>query len=237
MERVRVVPRRPRYSQAACVHDAGGCRRSQRARDQSTPSRPQALIREASALATPSGRPGRPTGVGRSLRINWRSAGALRSTRPHDGGRSTATRRRCSSPTRWRWRSTTAPRRRRPVIHSVAGAYCALCGTETAIRGPAREPAACGPQCADALEAVDLLRRRDSISFKVAARRRAEYEHGVEHPAALSEILLMRWRAARPDNQPQPSPRTARRNRRPRCAPRSPARGVGCGPASPTAAG
>ena len=56
-------PDRPRYSQAACVHDTGGCRRSQRARDQSTPSRPQALVHETTALVTRGGRPGHPTGV------------------------------------------------------------------------------------------------------------------------------------------------------------------------------
>jgi len=78
----------------------------------------------------------------------------------------------------------------------VAVAYCALCGTETdAQKARPREPAACGPQCAGALEAVDLLRQRESGSVRVGVRRRAEYEHGLEHAPALSEIMLKRWRA------------------------------------------
>jgi hypothetical protein len=53
----------------------------------------------------------------------------------------------------------------------------------------------CGSQCVAALEAVYLLRQREIGSVRVAARRRAEYEQGVEHPPALSEIMLKRWRA------------------------------------------
>jgi hypothetical protein len=45
------------------------------------------------------------------------------------------------------------------------------------------------------LEAVVLLRERESTSVQVAARRREEYEHGVERAPGLSEIMLRRWRA------------------------------------------
>jgi hypothetical protein len=45
------------------------------------------------------------------------------------------------------------------------------------------------------LAAVVLLREQESISIQVAVRRRAEYEHGLEHPPALSDIMLKRWRA------------------------------------------
>jgi hypothetical protein len=82
------------------------------------------------------------------------------------------------------------------TLCDVAGAYCALCGTETTWQaGPRTRWAACGPRCAAALEAVIILREQESISVQVASRRRAEYEQGVEHPSALSEIMLKRWRA------------------------------------------
>jgi hypothetical protein len=45
------------------------------------------------------------------------------------------------------------------------------------------------------LDAVDLLRQCEINSVRVAARRRTEYEQGLEHPPALSEIMLKRWRA------------------------------------------
>jgi hypothetical protein len=78
----------------------------------------------------------------------------------------------------------------------VAAVYCVLCGTEIDTHnGHLRRPVACGPQCAAALEALDLLRQREIASDSVAARRRAEYEQGVEHPRALSELMLKRWRA------------------------------------------
>ena len=56
-------------------------------------------------------------------------------------------------------------------------------------------PPACGSRCATALEAIVLLRKQESISAQVAVRRQAEYEQGIEHPPALSEIMLKRWRA------------------------------------------
>ena len=78
----------------------------------------------------------------------------------------------------------------------MAGAYCALCGTEIDVQEPlAGYGAACGSRCAAALQAVASLRQREQDSVQVAVRRRAEYEHGVEHPLALSDILLTRWRA------------------------------------------
>ena len=78
----------------------------------------------------------------------------------------------------------------------MAGVYCALCGAEMDVRERlARDGAACGSRCASALHAVASLRRREQDSVQVAVRRRAEYEHGVEHPPALSDILLTRWRA------------------------------------------
>jgi len=45
------------------------------------------------------------------------------------------------------------------------------------------------------LEAVVVLKEQESISAQVAVRRQAEYEQGIEHPPALSEIMLKRWRA------------------------------------------
>lgn len=78
----------------------------------------------------------------------------------------------------------------------MAAVYCVLCGRETdAQHGRPRDPVACGPQCTAALEALDLLRQRETGSVSVAARRRAEYEQGIEHPRALSELMLKRWRA------------------------------------------
>ena len=40
-----------------------------------------------------------------------------------------------------------------------------------------------------------MLRRRESDSEEIAARRRDEYEEQRPHLTALSEILLLRWRA------------------------------------------
>ena len=78
----------------------------------------------------------------------------------------------------------------------MAAVYCALCGTEIDTQNARpRDPVACGPKCAAALEALHLLRQRETESVSVAARRRAEYEQGVEHPPVLSEIMLKRWRA------------------------------------------
>ena len=78
----------------------------------------------------------------------------------------------------------------------MAGAYCALCGTEIDVQEPlAGYGAACGSRCAAALQAVASLRQREQDSVQVAVRRRAEYEHGIEHPLPLSDILLTRWRA------------------------------------------
>jgi len=78
----------------------------------------------------------------------------------------------------------------------MGSAYCALCGTATDWQeARPRDPNSCGTQCSAALAAVDLLRKRETESVRVAARRRAENERGVEHSPALSEIMLKRWRA------------------------------------------
>jgi hypothetical protein len=55
--------------------------------------------------------------------------------------------------------------------------------------------ALCPGRCATGWEALVMLRARESISEVVAARRRDEYEGQRPHMTALSELLLLRWRA------------------------------------------
>jgi len=57
------------------------------------------------------------------------------------------------------------------------------------------EDALCPGRCETAWHAVNALRERESASARIAARRRVEYESQQPHPPALSELLLLRWRA------------------------------------------
>ena len=86
-----------------------------------------------------------------------------------------------------------------PVGASRRYAYCPLCGKPRAdmlaseIR--AVEEALCAGRCDTAWRALEELRLRESSSARVTARRRLEYESRQDHPPALSELLLLRWRA------------------------------------------
>ena len=40
-----------------------------------------------------------------------------------------------------------------------------------------------------------MVSAHESANERVATRRRSEYESGTPHPSALSELLLVRWRA------------------------------------------
>jgi hypothetical protein len=55
--------------------------------------------------------------------------------------------------------------------------------------------ALCPGRCAAGWEAIVMLRRRESDSEELAARRRDEYEGQLPHVMPLSELLLVRWRA------------------------------------------
>lgn len=85
-----------------------------------------------------------------------------------------------------------------PIGSPVRHAYCPLCGQArieiraNAVR--AVEAALCPGRCLIAWQALAALREQESISERVAARRRLEYESGQAHPPALSELLLDRWR-------------------------------------------
>jgi hypothetical protein len=57
------------------------------------------------------------------------------------------------------------------------------------------QDALCPGRCKTAWYAVSALRERESSSARIAARRRVEYETQQPHPPALSELLLLRWRA------------------------------------------
>jgi hypothetical protein len=57
------------------------------------------------------------------------------------------------------------------------------------------EDALCPGRCDTAWHALAALRLRESSSMRVATRRRVEYESQQPHPPALSELLLLRWRA------------------------------------------
>jgi hypothetical protein len=86
-----------------------------------------------------------------------------------------------------------------PVRSPARHAFCPLCGyarTEipvSDVRGV--EDALCPGRCAVAWRALAALKQRESVDKRVAARRRTEYESGEPHPSALSDILLLRWRA------------------------------------------
>jgi hypothetical protein len=54
--------------------------------------------------------------------------------------------------------------------------------------------ALCPGRCSAGWEALTALRQRESLSERVAARRRDEYESQRPHEPALSELLLLRWR-------------------------------------------
>jgi hypothetical protein len=55
--------------------------------------------------------------------------------------------------------------------------------------------ALCPGRCTIAWHVVEALRLRESVSERVTARRQSEYENRQPHLAALSELLLLRWRA------------------------------------------
>jgi hypothetical protein len=57
------------------------------------------------------------------------------------------------------------------------------------------EDALCEGRCDTAWRALAALRLRESSSTRVVTRRRLEYESRQPHPPALSELLLVRWRA------------------------------------------
>jgi len=86
-----------------------------------------------------------------------------------------------------------------PVRSSPRHAYCPLCGcarVKTAASDiRTTEDALCPGRCVVAWNALVALRLRESASERIATRRRSEYETGQPHPTALSEILMLRWRA------------------------------------------
>jgi hypothetical protein len=55
--------------------------------------------------------------------------------------------------------------------------------------------ALCPGRCTAGWEALVVLRSRESSSEEIATRRRDEYEGQLPHTMALSELLLVRWRA------------------------------------------
>ena len=76
-------------------------------------------------------------------------------------------------------------------------AYCPLCGEENAdgVGTTTAEGALCSDRCSAAFKALAMLRDRESESEALSVRRRHEIELSVPHAAALSELLLKRWRA------------------------------------------
>jgi hypothetical protein len=93
---------------------------------------------------------------------------------------------------------------RYPPVRPRAGsprrhAFCPLCGqarTETfASEVRTVDDALCPGRCTTGWQALTMLRLRESGSEQVAARRRDEYEAQRPHLMALSELLLLRWRA------------------------------------------
>jgi len=85
-----------------------------------------------------------------------------------------------------------------PVGPNRRHAYCPLCGQRREmLANDVREveDALCPGRCKTAWRAVTALRERESASARIAARRRVEYESRQPHPPALSELLLLRWRA------------------------------------------
>jgi hypothetical protein len=57
------------------------------------------------------------------------------------------------------------------------------------------EDALCPGPCETAWRAVTALRLSESSNTRIATRKRIEYESQQPHPPALSELLLLRWRA------------------------------------------
>lgn len=78
-------------------------------------------------------------------------------------------------------------------------AYCPLCGqprVEMLASDVRRvEDALCSGRCNAAWRALAALRLRESSSARILTRRRLEFESQQAHAPALSELLLMRWRA------------------------------------------
>jgi hypothetical protein len=85
------------------------------------------------------------------------------------------------------------------VRSSPRRAFCPLCGcvSATILSSDVRtlEDALCPGRCTVAWQALEAVRRHESASERVATRRRSEYENGQPHHSALSELLLLRWRA------------------------------------------
>jgi hypothetical protein len=86
-----------------------------------------------------------------------------------------------------------------PVGSNRRHAYCPLCGQPRAemLASDVRhvEDALCPGRCDTAWRALEALRSRESSSARIATRRRLEYESQQAHQPALSELLLLRWRA------------------------------------------
>jgi len=86
-----------------------------------------------------------------------------------------------------------------PVGSNRRHAYCPLCGQPRAemLASDVRqvEEAVCPGRCETAWRALEALRSRESSSARIATRRRVEYESHQAHAPALSELLLLRWRA------------------------------------------
>ena len=55
--------------------------------------------------------------------------------------------------------------------------------------------ALCPGRCTTGWEALAMLRRHESESEQLAARRREEYAAHLPRGSALSDLLLLRWRA------------------------------------------
>ena len=86
-----------------------------------------------------------------------------------------------------------------PVGSNRRHAFCPLCGkprVEMLANDVRRvEDALCPGRCDTAWRALVALRLRESSSMRIATRRRVEYESQQAHAPALSELLLLRWRA------------------------------------------
>lgn len=86
-----------------------------------------------------------------------------------------------------------------PVGSNRRHAYCPLCGQPRAdmLASEIRrvEDALCSGRCDTAWHALEALRQRESSNARVVTRRRLEYESQQPHAPALSELLLLRWRA------------------------------------------
>jgi hypothetical protein len=92
-----------------------------------------------------------------------------------------------------------APSTSATLVRSTARhGFCPLCG-QPRPEIPASalsdaEAALCAGRCFTAWQALTALRLRESTSEHVRVRRRTEYESGQPHAAALSDLLLRRWR-------------------------------------------